>query len=114
MELKFKRPPVQFYDSEILTDRSIETCQSEILKELQAALIHHPKFPIDPVQMLAIVNEEGGEAIQAAIDFDWNRHSDIGVIQHELTQTAAMCIRTILALQHLYDEGVYQDGSNNH
>ena len=107
--LKHQRPPTQFDDTEDLTSSMIEEIQNGIIIELERAVIEHPKFPIDPVQMLAIVAEEVGEAMQAAIDFDWHRHSDIGLIQIELDQTAAMCIRTIAALQTLSDQGVYSE-----
>ncbi|MCL4473540.1 MAG: hypothetical protein M1455_06325 [Actinobacteria bacterium] len=42
---------------------------SEIMDELEAAEQKHPGWPDDLIHATAIVAEESGEAIQAAIDF---------------------------------------------
>lgn len=110
MIYKHKRPPDQFADSETSNfDSMVQDCQGEVLKELERAIGKHPQFPIDPVQMIGIAEEEVGEAMSEAIEFDWKRNNDIGMIQVELEQAAAMCIRAIVALQILSDEGVYEE-----
>jgi len=54
------------------------------------------KFPLWPKDLLhgdAIINEEKGEATQAAIDNVWGRDLTLAKYRTELMQTAAMCIR---------------------
>jgi len=75
----------------------------EIWAELVRAEEIHPNWPIDPIHATAIVAEEAGEALQAALDtFYGGKHA--GKTRVELVQCGAMCVR---ALMHL-DEPVKQ------
>ena len=68
-----------------------------ILRELRQADEQHPGWPHDPVYGAAIMAEEAGEAIQAALD----HHYKGGSLLHlkvELAQTGAMAIRALLNL----------------
>ena len=65
-----------------------------ILRELDKAKKKHPNFPKDRIHQVAIMAEESGEAIQAAIDLIYDKGT-IKNLETELLQTAAMCIRTL-------------------
>lgn len=72
-----------------------------IISELSAAEKKHPGWPDDPVHAVAIMVEEAGESMQAAIDLYYKG----GTNDHlcvELAQTGAMALR---ALMHLEREG---------
>lgn len=65
-----------------------------ILHELELAERKFPQFVYDPIHAVAILAEESGESVQAALD--WVYHDgDKEHLLKELYQTAAMCIRTI-------------------
>lgn len=70
-----------------------------ILKELEDQLAHaRSKFPswsLDPVHGAAIVAEEAGETVQAALDFYYGRAGS-HLLKKELLHTAAMAIRFLL------------------
>lgn len=66
----------------------------EILEELDRAETLHPDFPKDVIHQVAIMNEESGEAIRAAIQYEYEV-GKIDNVRKELIQTAAMCIRAI-------------------
>lgn len=63
-----------------------------ILEELQRAEAKHPKWPKDVIHAAAIVSEESGELIRAAVQYtyeDGNKKD----LEKEAIQTAATCIR---------------------
>ncbi|PWG61736.1 hypothetical protein [Sediminicurvatus halobius] len=64
--------------------------------ELEIALQEHPGFPDDPIHQVAIVCEESGEALRAAIQSVYE-HGPEAAVDKELVQTAAMCIRALIA-----------------
>lgn len=70
----------------------------EIMEEFGRAINLHPAFPTDPVHQCAIMAEEAGEAIRACNDM---AHEGGGRLEYEteLMQTAAMCIRCLLAIR---------------
>lgn len=69
-----------------------------IFIELRRAEEKHPGWPDDPIHAVAIMVEEAGEAIQAAIDVYYNnRRSDD--LKKELAQTGAMAIRALLHME---------------
>lgn len=79
---------------------------SEIREEMDRAEAKFPGWPVDPVHGAAIVAEEAGEALQAALDYFYGR-SDERALRKELIQTAAMALRflknfdiSILAQKH--------------
>lgn len=65
---------------------------SIILGELEMAEALHPYWPNDIIHGVSIMNEEAGEAIRAALNFQY-QNEPIEEIEKELIQTAAMCIR---------------------
>lgn len=65
-----------------------------IKEELESAKIKHPHWPDDIIHQVAIMNEESGEAIRAALNYiyeDGTKES----IKKELIQTTATCLRCL-------------------
>ena len=69
----------------------------EILQEYTKATIKFPTFPTDIIHAVAIVNEESGEAIRAALQYKYE-NGTLEAIEKELIQTAAMCLRCLYNL----------------
>ena len=73
-----------------------------ICEEVVKAEIKHPKWPKDPIHAVAIMMEECGEAVQAAIDFTYqdgtDRHINREALRKELAQAGAMAIRNLIHL----------------
>jgi hypothetical protein len=72
----------------------------EVLKEYQRAKKKFPSWPVHIVARAAIVGEESGELIQAALQWKYERqHTYEGrdgqydKMKKEAIQTAAMCLR---------------------
>jgi hypothetical protein len=65
-----------------------------ILLELDKAEEQHPTWPSDIVHAAAIVNEESGELIRAALNHHYFGESK-EEIRKEAIQTAATCIRLL-------------------
>lgn len=74
---------------------------NEILFELEKAKKKHPEFPFGVVEMLAIMAEESGEAVQAGNNYKWE-NGDISAVEIELKHTAAMCIRILERIDEMY------------
>ena len=68
-----------------------------IMSELKLAEQKHPGFPGDPIHMAAIMAEEAGESLQAAIDLTYN-NGDLAKLIREVAQTGAMAIRVLMNL----------------
>lgn len=67
---------------------------NEILPEVDRAIEKHPYFPEDIIHMVAIIGEESGEALQAALNNIYENGS-YGNIRKEVIHTAASCIRVL-------------------
>lgn len=74
-----------------------ETAIDMIIAELVAAEKKHPGWPEDKIHAVAVMIEEAGESMQAAIDCTYS-HGDIEHLKKELAQTGAMCIRALIHL----------------
>ena len=78
-----------------------------ILIELKDAETKHPGWPEDKIYAVAILVEEAGEAIQAAIDLEWlhkgtdlkDREKALEHLRKELAQTGAMALRALIHLE---------------
>ena len=81
----------------ILSDDHAGKAIEIILSELKRAEEKHPGWPDDIVHAVAIMIEEAGEAMQAAIDCHY-KGGDIELLRIELAQVGAMAIRTIMHL----------------
>ena len=66
----------------------------EVLCELTSAKKKWPRYYMDIIHAVSLVNEEAGEAIQAALDYTYD-HGSKEKIKKELIQAAAMCFRAL-------------------
>ena len=66
-------------------------------RELKLAEEKHPGWPDDLIHGVAIMIEEAGEAMQAALDVTYAK-GDIEKLRTELAQTAAMALRALIHL----------------
>ncbi len=74
-----------------------------LLKELLAAEKKFPGWPKDVIHAAAIVAEECGELVKAAIDFYYGRGSKLE-LQREASQTGAMVYRFLMDLERYASE----------
>jgi hypothetical protein len=70
---------------------------NKIEHEIFAAEQKHPGWPTDIVHAVAIMMEEAGEAMQAALDVFY-KDGDKELLKKELAQTGAMAMRCLLHL----------------
>ena len=68
-----------------------------VFRELERAKSMHPHWPDDVIHAVAIVAEESGEAIRAAVQYVYEGGS-LEAVKTELTQTAAAAIRALEGL----------------
>lgn len=77
---------------------------TEILNVVVAELIQAknkwPVFYKDIIHAVAVMNEEAGESIQAALDYTYDNGS-MENVKKEVIQTAAMCFRILENLDDL-------------
>lgn len=77
--------------------------ESEIQKiktELARAISKHPYFPVDPIHAAAVIGEEAGELVQAALQVtyengNWSR------LREEAVQVGAMALRFLINIEHM-------------
>lgn len=70
-----------------------------ILQELNRAKQQYPgPFPTDPVYCAAIIAEEAGEVVKAALNYYYH-NGTLGDLQKETAQTGAMVVRMLNAIQ---------------
>lgn len=74
-----------------------------IVSELDRAEKLHPNYPHDPLRRVAIVGEEAGEALRAALDMTRpsaraveREYAKLGLVD-ELVQVASTAIRALIA-----------------
>lgn len=84
---------------------------SDVMDEIQRSVTKHPFYPTDPLRRTAIMMEEAGEAIQAALDLTRTtpdarqsalpdlRIKDRHRLYEETVQTAAMCIKLLASMK---------------
>ena len=73
------------------------------MQELDRACEKHPQFPTDIIHQVAVVGEEAGEALRAAMNLAYE-DGDVDELKKELVQTAASCIRVLFKIA----EGEYE------
>lgn len=71
----------------------LQEAKDQIIVELFKAKEKFPDWPIDPVHGAAILAEEAGELVKAALDYFYGRESSIEKMQKEAAQVGAMAIR---------------------
>ncbi len=65
-----------------------------VKKELESAKTKWPYYYADIIHASALINEEAGETIQAALDCTYDNGS-LEDVKKEAIQTAAMCFRLL-------------------
>lgn len=65
-----------------------------VIQELLRAKEKHPRWPTDPVHASAILAEEAGEAVKAALDVTY-ADGDYRDWHEELSHTGAMALRCL-------------------
>lgn len=68
--------------------------------ELDRAEKKFPDFPVDPIHAAAIVAEEAGELVQAALQFTYEGGS-YEEMQKEAVQVGAMALRFLVNMVHM-------------
>ena len=71
-----------------------ESLVNIILAELRRAESKYPAWPADLIHQVAIMQEESGEAIRAALNHVYHGEP-LEDVRGELVQTAAMCLRCL-------------------
>ena len=69
-----------------------------ILREVARAKGLHPRWPSDIVHAAAIVAEESGELVRAALRFEYGEGGTVEDVRREAVHTAATCIRLLEGL----------------
>ena len=68
------------------------------MAELRRAEAKYPEWPADLIHQVAIMQEESGEAIRAALNHVYHGEP-LADVRGELVQTAAMCLRCLKNLE---------------
>ena len=82
-----------------LEDPRVGDAINDMLIELIRAENLHPVWPADVVHQVAILNEEAGEAMRAALRSYYNEGGTVEQVRTELIQTGAMAIRALINLE---------------
>lgn len=69
-----------------------------VCEELKRAQAKFPLWPDDPVHAAAVVNEESGELIRAALQFNWEGGESASMLE-EAVQVGAMAIRFLMSIK---------------
>lgn len=78
-------------------DKREESLVNTILAELRRAEAKYPAWPADLIHQVAIMQEESGEAIRAALNHVYH-DEPLQELRGELVQTAAMCLRCLKSM----------------
>ena len=71
-----------------------EAIIGDVCAELLRAETKYPAWPTDLIHQVAIMQEESGEAIRAALNNVYHGEP-LADVRGELVQTAAMCLRCL-------------------
>ena len=75
-----------------------QTFYRAVIAELRSAEAKYPAWPTDLIHQVAIMQEESGEAIRAALNHVYHGEP-LQELRGELVQTAAMCLRCLKNLE---------------
>lgn len=94
----FKMPPGTTLPASPLVT-PLDVVLFEIKQELSAAIAKFPHWPVDPFHAVSVLGEEYGELVRAVNQEAYEHHKqDRGAVRIEAIQTAAMCLRFLLAM----------------
>jgi NTP pyrophosphatase (non-canonical NTP hydrolase) len=88
----------------------------DVWRCIENSLSAHPRgVPTDPLRQAALVAEEAGEVVKAALDAtrgnlqNWQEEGALGDMEEELAQCAAMAILVLVAIQCRRQHGTTTD-----
>lgn len=84
----------------VVNGAAFNRAMEAIAAELKRATTKHPHWPQDMVYKAAIVQEESGELIRAAVQYEMEGGALTPIIE-EAVQTASTCIRLIINSQDI-------------
>jgi len=86
---------------ESMPDNEVEAIAA-IIDELHRARGLYPEWPTDAVHAAAVMAEEAGETVKAALDFHYKGEQPLHKqhMKDEATQTGAMAIRVLLGVEN--------------
>jgi hypothetical protein len=84
-------------ERDALLDGPLAVAIHLVLSELRAAEIKHPNWPKDQVHAAAVLAEESGKVVKAALDYHYDSGS-LADLRKELAQTGAMALRMLINL----------------
>lgn len=85
-----------------MNNKELEAIHRGVQHAIEHAERKHPEFPVDHVHRVAIMIEEAGEAMQAALDLVYEKGEEYSQRDHlyeEVEQTAAVCFRIMEAMR---------------
>jgi len=88
---------------------AIETAVEDVMREIENASRKWPGWPLDPVHAAAIVAEEAGELVRAALKATYEGGS-VADMHLEAVQTAATAIRFLVGWYSNRPSDGVQDG----
>jgi len=99
--------------SAIINDPILAKVWHDIEVELERATYLHPNYPTDHLRRTLIMLEEAGEEAKetlevtrtGGINLQTNQPRSLRLLQDELVQTAAMCIRQLSAMEQENRDG---------
>lgn len=83
-------------DDSVQEGRREQGVFDDIFCELRRAETKHPGWPSDPVHAAAVVAEESGELVKAAMEYYFEDKAP-SLMYNEAVETAAMAIRFLVA-----------------
>lgn len=98
-DLKRAKEVIGVIESFVIPKWILDKC----FKEYYYACKKHPNFPSNEFQMMCIIQEELGEAVQALNNFKHHQQGCIDDVQIELLHTIVTCIRTLKAINEKED-----------
>jgi hypothetical protein len=78
----------------------VEDVAARVFLEMYNAERKFPTFPVDPIHAAAVVEEEAGELIQAALQFTYEGGS-VDAMAKEAVQVGAMALRFLCIFEQM-------------
>ena len=86
------------YAEKLAAAKVIEKHVMAILKECNRACEKHPQWPTDIIHQIAVMTEEAGESMKAALEYHYEG-KPLNEVRKELIHTGAMVLRCLVNLE---------------
>jgi hypothetical protein len=103
----FEMPTFGPQTQHIATDIEIDCVEDQIRLEVRSAERKFDQWPICLIRADQIVNEEKGEASRA-LNYIPQGKASLADAEKEYVQTAAMCIRQLVAIRRLKEQTTHE------